>query len=115
MKKIWLVFRHEYPRRVKTRGFIFAVLSMPLLVILSMGMAVASVSLQTSKLPAGYVAQSGVLANAQIEPESGFTIGRVDLLPYTQIETGQEALAGEQIQALFVIPPDYLQNGEVII
>lgn len=115
MKKIWLVFRYEYARRVKTRGFIFAVLSMPLLVILSMGMAVASVSLQTSKLPVGYVDQAGVLANAQIEPEGGFTIGRVDLLPYTQIETGQEALAGEQIQALFVIPPDYLQSGEVII
>ena len=115
MRRIWLVFSHEYARRVKTRGFIFAVLSMPLLVILSMGMAVASVSLQTSKLPAGYVDQSGMFANAQIEEESGFAIGRIDLLPYTQIETGQEALAGEQIQALFVIPPDYLQSGEVIV
>ncbi len=115
MKKLWLVFKHEYIRRVKTRGFVFAVLSMPLLVVLAILMAVVSVSMQTNKLPAGYVDLSGVFNQAQIEQESGLVIGKIDLIAYEQMQTGEEALASDQIQALFLIQADYLQSGQVII
>ena len=112
MKKIWLVFKHEYVRRVKTRGFIFAVLSMPLLVILSSLMALISVKMQTNTLPAGYIDLSGAVeATTQIESPSTFDIGTIDLLAFTDVESGQEALANDEIQAFFIIQEDYLESG----
>ena len=112
MKKIWLVFKHEYVRRVKTRGFIFAVLSMPLLVILSSLMALISVKMQTNTLPAGYIDLSGAVeTTTQIESPSTFDIGTIDLLAFTDVESGQEALANDEIQAFFIIQEDYLESG----
>ena len=114
MKKIWLIFKYEYVRRVKTRGFIFAVLSMPLLVVLAMVMAVISVSLQTNKLPAGYVDLSGNFAEVSTQTTTPNLIGDIDLISFNDVSTGQDALADEQIQALFVIQPDYMQTGAII-
>ncbi len=114
MKKLWLVFAHEYTRRVKTRGFIFAVLSMPLLVVLAIALSVVSVSMLTSKLPAGYVDLSGMLAHPQTRTSSGFELAGIDLLSYSDVESGKDALAKDQIQALFVVQPDYLKSGNVI-
>ena len=114
MKKIWLIFKYEYVRRVKTRGFIFAVLSMPLLVALAMVMALISVSLQTNKLPAGYVDLSGTLTQPPSQGQSFNIGGDIDLIPFTDVAAGENALAGDEIQALFVIQPDYLQSGAVI-
>ena len=115
MKKLWLVFAHEYTRRVKSRGFIFAVLSMPLLVVLAIALSVVSVSMLTSKLPAGYVDLSGRFTHPQAKQSSGFEIARIDLIPYSDVESGKGALSKDQIQALFVIQPDYLKSGNVIV
>jgi ABC-2 type transport system permease protein len=114
MKKIWLIFKYEYARRVKTRGFIFAVLSMPILVVLAMLMAVISVSLQTNKLPAGYVDLSGAINQPPSQQQSFNIVGDIELLPFTDVAAGEDALANEEIQALFVIQTDYLQSGSVI-
>ena len=114
MKKIWLIFKYEYLRRIKTRGFIFAVLSMPMLVVLAMVMAVISVSLQTNKLPAGYVDLSGTFSQAAVQEKSLNLIGNINLIPFTDTAAGEDALADEEIQVLFVIQPDYLQTGSII-
>ena len=113
MKKIWLVFKYEYLRRVKTRGFIFAVLSMPLLVILAILMALISVKMQTNSLPAGYVDLAGIVSTALPEDNPAeFEIGAIDLLAF-DMDSGRDALSDNNIQALFVIQDDYLENGQI--
>ncbi len=42
-------------------------------------------------------------------------IPAIELIPNAQEESGREALAADQIQALFIIQPDYLQSGRVIV
>lgn len=114
MKKIWLVFKYEYLRRIKTKGFIFAVISMPLLILIASLMGVVSVKMQTNSQPIGYVDLSSIFDKAQIDNEaSTLFIGAIDLLPYENEEAGKEALAQDDIQAFFVIQPDYLENGNV--
>lgn len=116
MKKTWLVFKYEYLRRVKTKGFIFAVISLPMLVFIAMIMGVVSVKMQTNSLPIGYVDLSSSLDQAQIpEDSSSFLIGAIDLLPYTDLDSGKSALAQDDIQALFAIQADYLESGSVIV
>lgn len=116
MKKIWLVFKHEYLRRVKSRGFIFAVLSMPLLVILGSLMALISVRMQTNFQPVGYVDQSGTFDGTSVEaPPTSFSLGAIDLLTYQDEDSGMKELENNTIQALFVIQPDYLESGEVVV
>lgn len=116
MKKVWLVFKHEYMRRVKTRGFIFAVLSMPLLIILGSLMAFIAVRMQTNSQPVGYVDLSENFSEAaMLEDSQSFSLSLVELLPYQDEGAGQEALDNDDIQALFVIPSDYLESGNVIV
>ena len=116
MKKIWLVFKHEYVRRVKTKGFIFAVLSMPLLVILGSVMGLISVRMQTNFQPVGYLDLAGALKADFVEMNSStFSLGTIDLLEYEDEDTGLNALEDDAIQALFIIQPDYLESGEVIV
>ena len=116
MKKAWLVFKYEYIRRVKTKGFIFAVISMPLLVIIASLMALISVNMQTNSQPIGYVDLSSVFAEAKIDNDSSnLFMGEIDLIPFPDPEAGQYALKQDEIQAFFVIQPDYLNNGNVIV
>lgn len=114
MKKLWLVFRHEYIRRVKTRGFLFAVISMPLMILLAIILGVISVRMQTNILPIGFVDQSGKFTQAAIpEDRSSFPISPISLIRFEDLDSGKTALKENDIQALFVIKPDYLQTGAV--
>jgi len=114
MNKLWLVFRHEYIRRVKTRGFIFAVISMPLMILLAIILAVISVRMQTNTHPIGFVDQSGMFNQASVsEDKFSFPASAVDLIKYDTLETGTTALINSTIQALFVIQAHYLQSGSV--
>lgn len=114
MKKLWLVFRHEYIRRIKTRGFLFAVISMPLIILLAIILGVISVRMQTNTLPIGFVDQSGNFGLVPItEDRSSFPVSPISLIKFDTIESGKTALTRSTIQALFVIQSGYLHSGAV--
>ena len=114
MKKLWLVFRHEYIRRIKTRGFLFAVISMPLIILLAIILGVISVRMQTNTLPIGFVDQSGNFGLVPItEDRSSFPVNPISLIKFDTIESGKTALTRSTIQALFVIQSGYLHSGAV--
>lgn len=114
MKKLWRVFTTEYIRRVKTKGFVFAVISMPAIIILAMGLGVLSVKMQTSTLPIGYYDLSNVFSDAQIpEDFASFPIEPVDIIKYENPDEGKNAVVDEKIQAFFVIQGDYLESGAI--
>lgn len=114
MKKLWLVFKHEYLRHVLTKRFILAVLSVPFFISLSVGLGFLSVVLSTSTKPVGIIDHSGVLAAPLVYPTK--RIGPLDFTQftiYTEETIAQAALDANKIQGFFVIGPNYLKDGKV--
>ncbi len=60
MKKIFEIIRFEYLTQVKRKGFWIGVFSIPLMIVLSMGISIASVLFTSDQKPVAYVDYSGV-------------------------------------------------------
>ncbi len=114
MKKIWLVFWQEYSRHVMKKRFLVAVLSMPIFIGAIMAASILSVAMNSSTLPLGYVDQSGVLAHAapKTKAEGSLFEQTVALIPYASETSARTALDANQIQAYYLLSPDYLQSGK---
>jgi ABC-2 type transport system permease protein len=116
MSKLWLVAIHEYRRHVLTRGFILAMLVVPGLIALTLGIGILSSKMRDNNKAVGYVDHSGWLANpvAVQSSGSGFLASKpVPLLNYPTEEAAQKALDAEEIQAYYVLAADYLQSRQV--
>jgi ABC-2 type transport system permease protein len=112
MRELWLVAKQEYLTRVRQRSFLLGMLAIPLLIIISTGVAIlVSVGGNDSR-PLGYVDQSGVLAPAVIPtPAEGEEPIAVRL--FADAASARAALEAKEIQAYYVLPPDYLQTRTV--
>ncbi len=116
MRKLLLVFKHEYVRRVRTKGFVFAVISMPLILLLGIGLAVVSARIQSNPLPIGFLDKSGVFSNADtISLRASSIVPVVDIHVYQSDGEGVSALNNEEIQAFFIIPEEYPQNNVIAV
>ncbi len=114
MKKFWLVFRYEYLRHVLRKRFLFALMSIPLFILLMIGVVFLTVWLQSDMSPAGYVDLSGRLANARPVPEqSDILIPNTVFRPYATADEAQRDLQAGAIQGYFVLPVDYFQSGKI--
>lgn len=114
MNNIWLVFKHEYSRHVLRKRFIIAVLSVPLMALVVIAASVLAARSGYDGRPAGYIDQSGLFANAQQLPvEEDAFMPAIQFRAYTDESTAQADLEKNDIQALFVIAPDYMQTGKV--
>ncbi len=114
MKKFWLVFRYEYLRHVLRKRFLFALLSIPLFVLLTIGIGFLAVILQTDQRPAGYVDLSGRLANARpATQEQDALIPNTTFQAFDSAETARKALDSGAIQGYFVLADDYLKSGKI--
>jgi len=84
MNKLWKVFFYEYSRHVLRKRFIFAVLSVPIILGVVMGISIVAALIQSDTRPLGYVDHSGLLANPiQVEETSGLLDRFVELFAYT--------------------------------
>lgn len=114
MKKFWLVFRYEYLRHVLRRRFIFALLSVPFFLLLTVGISLLAVYMQTDRRPAGVVDLSGALANARPVPGKGDAlIPDTTFTAFNSPQQAEAALSEGTIQGFFVLSEDYLQSGSV--
>jgi len=116
MKKLWLVFKHEYLRHVLTKRFILAVLSVPFFIGLSVGLGFLSVVMSTSTKPVGVVDHSGVLAEPLAYPKQ--KTGPLDFTQFTFYSdeaSAQSALDAKKIQGFFVVGTTYKQDGKVTL
>lgn len=117
MRDIWLVLKHEYMRHVARKGFIFALLSVPLILVVSIGAGFLSVAASMDPKPAAYVDLAGVIqvippaAAPSLDSENPFS--NVELLPYATEAEARAALDAKEIQAYYVIEADYLETGAV--
>ncbi len=105
MRNFWLVAKHEYRRTVLKRAFILLTLAIPLgmAAVIALGIFVAVSGENT--LPVGYVDQADIL-DVTRQPLSAMPTG-IEVHAFPDEEAALAALEGEEIQAFFVLPPDY--------
>ncbi len=116
MTKFWLIFSNEYLRHVKRKRFIFALLSMPLFVALMVGVGLLAVWADYDGRPVAYVDQSGMFDNARPVPvKSDSLFPPLKITSYASANEGRSALLNRQVQAFFLIDPDYMANGKVTL
>jgi ABC-2 type transport system permease protein len=106
MRNFWLVAKHEYLHTVVRRGFLIATVAIPLGLAALVAFGILVEGLGRSNLPVGYVDHASILdaGRGVSEPSS------VGIRAYADEEAALSALEREEIQALFVLPPDYLQT-----
>jgi ABC-2 type transport system permease protein len=106
MRNSWLVAKHEYRHTVVRRGFVIATLAVPLGLALLVAFGILVEGLSKSNLPIGYVDHAGILGASQGVSEAS----SVQVRAYADEESGLSALEREEIQALFVLPSNYLET-----
>ncbi len=112
MNKLWLVTRYEYLRHVRRKRFIFALLSLPLMVGLMIGAGFLAVLADYDSRPVGYVDLSGVLVNAQPVPQpSGEIMPDPQFINFTDEKDARSDLDQKKIQGYYVLQPNYMNDG----
>jgi ABC-2 type transport system permease protein len=112
MTKLWLVALYEYKRNVFKRSFILALLSVPLMIGLNVGIGLFLESRGTNNAPVGYVDHAGLLASPVPAPVAG-SKGAVEFIPFQTEDDARAALQAKDIQAYYVVAADYFRTRRV--
>jgi ABC-2 type transport system permease protein len=120
MRHLWQVFRYEILRNVRRRGYLFTTFGLPILVIIvSFGIQWFGEQVSGGQSPndlaglqfdfggierAGYVDQSGIFAD--VPPED-------DLEAFSDVDSARAALDAGEIDTIYVIDPNYAENGAI--
>jgi len=115
MNKFFLIFAHEYKRHVLRKRFIFAILSLPLMVGFTIGLGYLTVRLQYNPLPVGYVDSYSVIADPKqvpADPKEKATPA-VEVIRFVSENAAKDALNKAELQAYFVISKNYMNDGSV--
>ncbi len=117
--KFWRVARHEYSRHVVRKRFVLVVLSVPGIIAFAIGMIALSIALTKNNRAVGYVDKAGLLANPLPSPQRGSSPDNpvvpelIPLVPFETEEAARSALESDEIQAYYVVLPDYLETNHV--
>jgi ABC-2 type transport system permease protein len=112
MKKFWRVAWHEYSRHVFRKRFLFAILSVPLMIVLMVVLVIGIILMETSSKPVGYIDYSGLLSDPVSQPQAKWPERFVPMIAYTDETSAKSNLEGKKIQAYYIVPADYLQTGQ---
>lgn len=114
MKKLWQVAWHEYRRHVFNRRFVLVgLLSVPLIVLVFIGLVFIILSLDIDTAPLGYVDSSGLLSNPVSASAPNWPDKPVPILSFADETQARAALDAGRIQAYYVLPSDYLDTGQL--
>ncbi len=111
MSKFWKVARHEYTRHVLRRRFLFGLFSLPLMVVLMVGVVLLIALSQEDGKPVGYVDHADLLSQAVQLPPPGALQKSVKMVAFSDEAQARQALVAGKIQAYFILGADYLENG----
>src|SRR5512136_1826484 len=106
MTKIWRVALHEYQRHVFNRRFLLGLMSVPLVVIVMVGLIFLIISMENNTTPIGYVDQAGFLSNPLPAPAPEPPDKPVPMHAFTDEAAARSALDAGQLQAYYIIPAD---------
>lgn len=116
MTKLWKVAWHEYRRHVFTRRFVLVgLLSVPLVILVVVGLIFLVLSLDINTTPLGYVDASGLLTDPLPAPTPEWPDKPVPIQRFESEAAARSALEAGQIQAYYVLPADYLSTGSLSV
>jgi ABC-2 type transport system permease protein len=110
--KLYRIALYEYQRNVFKRSFLLALLSIPLMIGLTVGLGLVMESLNNDNTPVGYVDHAGLFASAASVPVSG-SKKPVDFIAFQTEREARSALEAGDIQAFYVIAADYFETRNV--
>jgi ABC-2 type transport system permease protein len=113
MKKLLRVFKYEYSRHVFRKRFIFALLGMPLILIVIAVFGFISIAIQYRDTPVGYVDKAGVIADESITLSSGWFFKPVELIRFADESAARLAVDQGTIQGAYIIDENYIDTGIV--
>jgi ABC-2 type transport system permease protein len=111
MSKFWKVARHEYTRHVLRRRFLFGLFSVPLMIVLMVGVVLLIALSQEDGKPVGYVDHADLLSQAVQLPPPGALQKSVKMVAFSDEAQARQALVAGKIQAYFILGADYLESG----
>lgn len=112
MNKFWLICSYEYLRHVRRRRFIFALLSMPLMILLMISAGLLAVWAEYDSRPIGYVDATGVLAQArQVPPDPGEWFPDPPMQSYPNETAARAALDNKETQGYYLMTAQYQDDG----
>lgn len=110
MNKAFLIFIHEFLRKIKSAGYIILTLSIPVVALLGIGVfKLAKTMFEDSGEVAtaiGYIDEVGIF-------DDYTDMGVTRFVPFSSRDDAKQALADEEIAEYFVIPEDYLSFGPI--
>ena len=110
MNKTYLVFKHEFLRKIKSVGFIIMTLIVPVLALMGIGIVELVTTLTTSSereiTVIGYVDQVGLFDD---QTDQGF----IKLVPFESREDATRALVGREVAEYIIVPSDYMSSGVI--
>lgn len=112
MNKLFYVAKFEFIRHIKRRGFIFAVVGLPAILV-GVSVLVALFFVGNAGEPFGVLDESGLLLDLE-----SYTPANEDHPPifgYSDETAARQALSNDEIQAYFVVSADYLETGQVTV
>lgn len=105
MSKVWLVAEQQFKKEVFQRGFLLALIAMPLFLGFTVAMGWLGERMQQQDTTLGYVDEGNALGTMPA------TIAdRVILVRYDTPAAARAALEAGQIDAYYALPPDYPQS-----
>ena len=114
MNKRWLIARHEYLRHISRKGFLFAILSLPLLIVVIIGIVFIVTLFENDEIrPIAYVDLSGLLA-CPASTDDGVVQPPFPIVLNTEDEA-REALTAGRIEAYYLISADYFRTSKVTL
>jgi ABC-2 type transport system permease protein len=138
MKNTWKIFRYEVQRNAKRKGYLFTTFGLPILAIV-VSLVIQFIGDQNARQAAEQAAQEAEQAATNPDaPQTGggspFSFegieqaGYVDssglfsdapamdaILAFPDEASAEAALAAGEIDALYIIPPDYATTGQVTV
>ena len=109
MRNLWLVAKREFRNTVVRRGFLLGTLAAPVGIAVLLGLVILVETLSENRLPLGYVDHAGVL-DVTRQTSMPDADDRLEIRAFPDEETALAALKQEEIQAFFVLQPDYPQT-----
>ncbi len=113
MNAILIVARFEYIRQVIKRRFLWATLSLPIMIVLIVGTGFGAAWFSTPKKPIGYVDVSGHLQPEDFEQRDTPAFLRVRFQPFPDEASARQALEEDRITAYVLLPTDYPREIKV--
>jgi ABC-2 type transport system permease protein len=106
MSKIWLVAEQQFKKEVFKRGFLLALIAMPLFLGFTAAMGWLGERMRQQTTTLGYVDQGNALGQMPADLDD-----QVRLVRFDTPEAARAALESGQIDAYYALPPDYPQDN----